>query len=243
MNLSPSFLAAVACLIAGAVRGLAGFGGPLILVPVLTFFFNPLSAITTAMLVDLSANIILLPSALKQVSWNTVLPIWAGAGLTMPIGGYFLLSFHPRFLPIVIYTVVALVSLLLLTGWQYTGGKNTWHFFRVGIINGMIMGATSFGAAMYPFLMTHGEPLPRGRANFIFWALFCSLGMSTILLVEGRIGGTKLYGVLLFVPIYMLGSYIGNLFFKFISHNVFRKLVLFILIIVSIIGLLQHWGK
>jgi hypothetical protein len=57
---------AVAAGLAGLVRGLAGFGGALILVPVLSLFLGPVVAVPVLNIVDGVAMSPLLPGAMRR---------------------------------------------------------------------------------------------------------------------------------------------------------------------------------
>lgn len=222
---------------AGVIRGLTGFGGPLILVPVLSFFYEPGSAVATVMLVDLTSNASLLRDAAREANWRIIGVIAGGAILTLPLGGYVMVHADTRFIRSAVYATVAFVSILLLTGWRYRGTYSTPRLLGAGAINGVIVGATSFGAALYPFLLGGADSSRVGRANFVLWALFCSLGAFGVVLLGGKVGTGELVRATFFIPIYALGAYAGNRWFHHVNDAVLKRVVLVTLIGVSIGGL------
>ena len=168
------FLASV-IFVAGLVRGITGFAGPLIMVPVLGFFTGTVSAIATSTLVDLSSNVSLLRDAWQAASRTTVLSLVGGALLTIPLGAYALLALDAASINRAMYAVVGVFSIVLLFGWRYHGSLSARHFFGVGVASGVVLGATSFGVTVMPFLFAGADSAARGRANFVLWALFCAL--------------------------------------------------------------------
>ena len=229
--------------IAGLVRGTTGFAGPLIMVPVLGFFYSPPSAVAISTLVDLSSNVSLLSDALRRASRITVSSLICGALLTIPFGGYALLAFDASVIARAMYAVVGFFSVVLLTGWRYTKALSPRQYFGVGAASGVILGATSFGVAVLPFLYSGADTAARGRANFILWALFCALIGFAIVLIGGRVGTLELTRALVLIPIYVAGTYLGNRVAKRIDDALLRRIVLVVLLATAIAGVVVHTAQ
>jgi len=224
-------------LVAGAVRGLSGFAGPLIMVPVLSFFYDPVSVIGTTSLVDVSCNIALFRDAVRQASLATVAKIIVGALISIPLGARVLLGFDTHAVMQAIYAAVALFSIVLIAGWRYNRPLSTLVLVGVGAINGLIVGATSFGVAMLPFLYVGPQSTVQSRANFILWALFTGAAGFGVVAVGGRVGHTELLRAVILAPIYIAGTVLGNLYSKRIDSILLRRIVLVLLLTVSLAGL------
>jgi uncharacterized membrane protein YfcA len=224
--------------VAGLVRGTTGFAGPLIMVPVLGFFYSPASAVAISTLVDLSSNVSLLGDALRQASRITVASLICGALITIPFGGYALLAFDATVIARTMYAVVGFFSLVLLSGWRYKKVLSPKQYFGVGAASGVILGATSFGVAVLPFLYSGTDTAARGRANFILWALFCALIGFAIVAVGGRVGAPELWRALVLIPIYVAGTYLGNRVAKRIDDALLRRIVLVVLLATAVAGLI-----
>jgi len=229
--------------IAGLVRGTTGFAGPLIMVPVLGFFYSPASAVAISTLVDLSSNVSLLGDALRQASRITVASLIGGALLTIPFGGYALLAFDATVIARTMYAVVGFFSIVLLSGWRYEKALSPRQYFGVGAASGVILGATSFGVAVLPFLYSGADTAARGRANFILWALFCALIGFAIVLVGGRVGVMELSRALVLIPIYVAATWLGNRVAKRIDDAALRRIVLVVLLATAIAGLVVQTAQ
>jgi uncharacterized membrane protein YfcA len=231
-----AFLAAV-IFAAGVVRGITGFAGPLIMVPVLGFFYSPVSAIATSTLVDLSSNVSLLPGAVREAAPKSVGGLVAGALVTVPLGGYALLALDASTIAAALYAVVGAFSLVLLSGWRYPHLLSPAQFAVVGAGSGVILGATSFGIAAMPFLLAGPETTLRGRANFILWAFFCALVGFAVVLAGRRVAVADLSRAALLIPFYLAGTFAGNRYAHRIDDARLRKIVLVVLVAVAVAGL------
>jgi uncharacterized membrane protein YfcA len=227
--------------LAALVRGVTGFGGPLILVPMLGFFYPPLSSIAIAALVDLSCNVSLFRDALRQASLRTLACLVAGALLTIPIGGYVLLSVDVRLVARIVYSTVGVFAIVLLLGWQMRTPLSRRQFVGVGALAGVVLGATSFGATVLPFLYSGKEGAARSRATFILWALFAALVGLAVVLAGGKVGRTELWRALTLMPTYLIGTAIGNRFVHSIDDRALRRIVLFVLLATALVGLVFNW--
>jgi uncharacterized membrane protein YfcA len=231
---------ALVIFLAGLVRGITGFAGPLIMVPVLNLFYSPASAIATSTLVDLSSNVSLLRDALRQASRVTVLSLIGGALITIPLGGYALLTLDAKVIARAVYAVVGFFSIVLLFGWRYKKQLSGKQLFGVGAASGVILGATSFGVVVMPFLYSGADSAARGRANFILWALFCALVGFAVVLTGGRVGAPELWRASALIPFYALGTYVGNRYAKRIDDILLRRIVLAALLATAIAGLIAQ---
>ena len=194
-------------------------------------------------LVDLSSNVSLLGDALRQASRITVASLIGGALLTIPFGGYALLAFDATVIARTMYAVVGFFSIVLLSGWRYEKALSPRQYFGVGAASGVILGATSFGVAVLPFLYSGADTAARGRANFILWALFCALIGFAIVLVGGRVGVMELSRALVLIPIYVAATWLGNRVAKRIDDAALRRIVLVVLLATAIAGLVVQTAQ
>ena len=131
-------LVGAVALFAGAVRGFTGFGGPAIMIVVLTQFYSPASVLAMVMMIDFIANLQLVPTSYRDISWRTAGPLTAASVAAIPIGLYALLAVDPMIMKQVIAAVVGLSALALLAGGRYRRPASVAALIIVGGLAGMV---------------------------------------------------------------------------------------------------------
>lgn len=72
MDMSDLAAAAFVAL-AGLVRGTTGFGGAMLITPLLSAQIGPVPAVATALILETTAALIMFPDALPKAQWRTLL--------------------------------------------------------------------------------------------------------------------------------------------------------------------------
>lgn len=225
-------------LIAGFIRGLTGFGGPILLIPAMAFFVSPNSAALTGILVDICSNVSLLRRALQQARRSTVFLTVASAWLTIPLGGLVMLNADADIVRRLLYLAVAIAAVILLSGIRFPRPLKSAELAGGGTLAGLVMGATGLGIIIVPVLFSSPDDATTSRANLVVWVFFVSVYLAGFLLLSGRFGHAELIGTAILAPAYILGAYAGWQAFGKIDEHRFRMLVLGFLLIVSVSGLL-----
>src|SRR5436190_1218075 len=89
--LTLSFLtAAVVALVAGTVRGFAGFGAAMLMTPVFSALYGPAVGISLCMLLEIVVALPLLPRAIQYVDWRRIGLLMVAAVVGPPIAFYYL---------------------------------------------------------------------------------------------------------------------------------------------------------
>ena len=85
--LALSFLAAAAvAVVAGMVRGFAGFGAAMMMTPVFSALYGPETGIALCLLLEIAVALPLLPRAVKYVDWRRIGLLMVAAVAGAPIG-------------------------------------------------------------------------------------------------------------------------------------------------------------
>ena len=79
-------------LLAGTIKGFAGFGLAMIAGPLLAVLIGPLEAVVAVLMLELLTGIQLLRRALSHTDWHLVVPLTIASAVTMPIGAYALVT-------------------------------------------------------------------------------------------------------------------------------------------------------
>jgi uncharacterized membrane protein YfcA len=228
-------------IVAGFARGLAGFGGALILVPTLSLIFPTQQVVATVILLEILAGASLVPEAVTKAQWRKLLPLVVSAALMVPCGAYLLTLLKPDLINQIIGgLILGFTLLLLLLGKRRFGQPSITVTFGVGAMSGILTGLGGIGGPpIVLYAMSGNNSAANNRANFI---IFFALTQSIALLVYGLSGILTLEVwrlFALFVPALIIGLFLGRLCFKKIDEKLFRKFVLLLLLVVSAMSLVN----
>jgi uncharacterized membrane protein YfcA len=237
---TPAFaVALVATLIAGLMRGYAGFGTAVLLAPVYATLWGPREGVPVMLLMELIVSLQLLPAALPQADKRVILPLGGAAVLTVPLGAVVLLSADPETLRRFIGGFVLVFGLLLMSGWRYHGSRPLPLNLAVGGIAGLLKGSTGVsGPPVILYLLAGKEEAKRHRANLI---LFFAL-ISMVSVVGPLWGGLVTWAVLLkaalLLPVLVLAVPVGARLFRVVPERWYRPFALIVLVSAGVFALL-----
>ncbi len=225
-------------LVAGLVRGTTGFGGAMLMTPVLSILIGPVPAVVTALTLESAAAAIVFPYALPIVRWRTLAYLTIPAAVTVPIGGYFLLTLDPWIVRKIIAVVVVAFSLLLLTGFRYSGKPRSATSIVLGSVVGVLLGATSVGAPpVILYLLSGPDPAAVTRANLTVFVTAISVFGLIMLAATGSISsvlGLPLAGLTL---LFVAATWLGGKLFSRLSDQWARRLALGFMLLIGLASL------
>src|SRR5438094_2795359 len=210
-----SELAAIAIVtVAGLVRGITGFGGAMLMTPVLSILFGPVPAVVTALLLETAAALVMFPDALPRARWQTLLYLTLPAVVTVPLGGYLLLTVDPGIARKMISAVVIVFSSMLLFGLRYTGSPRVVTSLALGSVVGALLGATSVGAPpVILYLLSGPDPAAVTRANLTVFVTAISVIGLVMLAAAGAITATLAISAIVLTIPFLLATWLGGQFF------------------------------
>ncbi len=223
-------------LTAGAVRGFTGFGGPAIMVLVLTQLYAPASVLALVLLADYAANMQLFPAAVRHATWRSLLPLVIASIVAIPFGVHILQGVDPLWLKRGIALLVGACTCLMLANWRYRHETGMATTAVVGLVGGVIVGATFIALPIMIFFFAGPSPAAQARANAITWGLFASTAMIPIFFHQELLGVRELWQAALLALFYMSGAYVGARAFRRASERRFRQVVLALLLVLSVVG-------
>jgi uncharacterized protein len=233
-------LAALIVFGAMVVRGFAGFGGALLMVPLLGLVWDIRLAIVAVAIIQTVTGVMLVVMSRKAIDRPTLIPvlIWSLVGLA---AGSLLLARLPvdwiaRILGVVTITI-GVVTLARRIVVVQDPGRSRWMLTSgVGLTGGVLHGLIgTSGPVIVPYLQ-RVLPSPAGMRSTL---------LAYFLVLDGlRIGGYLQLGLLsldvlqrsaLLVPVAMLGSVIGSRIQVNVSDEVFRISVSALLILAGVL--------
>jgi uncharacterized membrane protein YfcA len=223
---------------AGFVRGVTGFGGAMLMTPVLSVLIGPVPAVVTALILETAAALVMFPDALPKAQWRTLLYLTLPAVVTVPLGGYILLTLDPAIARKMIAAVVIIFSTMLLLGLRYSGSPRIVTSLALGSLVGVLLGATSVGAPpVILYLLSGPDSAAVTRANLTLFVTAISVIGLVMLTAAGAITATlAVSAVILTVP-FLLATWLGGNFFARLSDPGVRRLALVLMLCVGITSL------
>lgn len=224
--------------LAGFVRGVTGFGGAMLMTPLLSGLIGPVPAVVTALILETAAALVMFPEALPKARWRTLLYLTLPTIVTVPLGGYLLLTLDPSVARKMIAGVVIVFSSMLLFGLRYSGSPRPVTSLALGSLVGALLGATSVGAPpVILYLLSGPDPAAVTRATLTVFVTAISVIGLVMLAAAGAITATLgVSAIMLTIP-FLLATWLGGKLFARLSNSGVRRLALALMLCVGVIGL------
>ena len=226
--------------VAGFFRGVTGFGGAMMMTPMLSMLIGPIQAVAAALLLETAAAVVMFPDALPKVNWRTLSYLTLPAILTVPLGGYFLLTINPALARKFIAAVVIAFSVLLLFGWRYSGSPRPITSIVLGSIVGVLLGATSVGAPpVILYLLSGPDPVAVTRANLTVFVTSISIIGLVMLVAASAITWTVCFSAILLMIPFLLATWFGGTFFSRLGDLGVRRFALGLMLALGVTSLVS----
>ncbi len=132
-------LGAAAALLSAMIQGYSGFGGGLVVIPILAVLFSPPEAIAIAALGVITGNLALLPGAARTANWREAAPVSIALAIGIPLALGFLISADPALIRRGM-GVFILAAAVLMSGWTFQGRRTVFTSLAAGALTGGITG-------------------------------------------------------------------------------------------------------
>jgi uncharacterized protein len=236
-SLALAYLAASAWT-AGLARGLSGFGGALIFVPLASAIVGPRWAAPLLLMIDSVSAAGLVPNAWRCANRREVGIMAAGALFGVPLGVWLLARADPLALRWGLAAIVAAALVLLVSGWRYRGRRTKPAAAGVGLLGGVLSGTAQIGG---PPIATYWLSSPLSpevvRANLVLYFAISTVFSAIAYLAGGLITWGLLVLALLIGPAYALGMFVGSRLFGVASETTFRWLCYALIAVATVLSL------
>ena len=221
--------------VGGFVRGYTGFGSGLVMTPLLTLFWGPVEAVATTVGIGAVASVQVIPGGARQCDWRTMAPMSLAAVLFVPVGTFILVSLDPEIVKNIIAAIVLFLTTISLRGWTYRGPAGPIPAFLAGSIGASVNGIAAIGGpANVMYLMSLPNNAERHRANITIITSVMGWLVLVYMVVAGAVSQETVIKVaLLFLPS-MCGVWAGSKMFALLPGRVFRMIILWMLVAVSV---------
>lgn len=239
-NLSPAefWTVAGAVFLAGLVRGFAGFALSAILMASIVVILPPVDLIPLAFLLETAASLVMFRGGMKDADMSLVWVLGISSAVGVPIGLYATVTISPE-----ISKMIALATVLSLTIAQLFRLVPASMGSRVGLYisgfaSGIVTGLASVGGMVVAlYVLSSNREAKVMRASLVMY-LFVTTFTSIIYLLIYQVMNTQaLWRGMVFVPVVLVGVYIGGTLFRPSLVRFYRALCLILLIALSLMGL------
>ncbi len=212
-------------LLAGLVRGFAGFGSAMVFMPAASVFLSPVSAFTAMIVFDVIGPLPNVPRALRESNRREVALLALGLLVGLPFG----IALLTRISAEPFRWTVALVSLgllaLLVSGWRYRRERSASVTFGTGVVGGGLSGSTGMAGAPALLLYLAGrEETGTIRANMILNLLLGDVISLILLSLNDALELSNIALGLALAPTYLIGNVIGAWLFREDAERLYRAL-------------------
>ena len=226
-------------LVASFIRGLAGFGMAIILVPVLALALTPVEAVLVTNGVALLIGLSELRSLIRDSEKSAL--VISGWVLLTTAPGLWLLHLTPPDHARVLIAFVAMSAFAAILLPQRSGSHpGTLHTGTTGVTSGLLTGFAGMpGPPVVPYYV--GRAIPRAQAKASMLLIF------TVAALAGLGSGAALglmrpghaFLALILFPTVLTGNWLGSLAFGKVSDRVWRSFVAVVLAAAAAVALLK----
>jgi hypothetical protein len=217
------------------VQAVAGFGLPMIAMPVLVALFGIHAAVPLMAIIILELQLLMVARYRLALNIRTVWRISAAAIVGIPIG-ILLLSRIPEVITVTLLGLLLIFYVLYVSlNFPVPALKNPNWAYVFGLLGGM--GGGAYNIAAPPMIIyadtQHWKPkLFKGNLQGYF--LIITIVAILTHFLSGNMTGDILQKSLIALPFVLLGAFAGFYLDRFINPAVFRKIVLGLLLILGI---------
>lgn len=215
----------------GLIHGYTGFGGALLMVPLLSVLYSPVEAIAMVGVAMICGSAQLYPAAARQAVWRELFPIFVGIVVFVPLGAYLLFHLDPQLVRRSMGGFILVFAVILMSGWVYRGPRGVVPSVFVGALAGAITGASGVGGppiALYYLASPH--PTVIQRANIVISVMVLTLTVVASVAAGGGFSTDVVLRGLFLTPAYVIGVWSGVRLFMVMPKSYFRHAALWLLV-------------
>ena len=226
--------------IASIIRGFNGFGFSATCISGFSFILPAIEIVPIILILEVFISVFMIPYVWNKIDWNFVFKLLIGITLGSPIGLYLLKYLSPYATHLYVCLIIIFFSLLLMKGYSNKNINNDLSKILTGVISGTLNGLTTLGGmpvALFLLITSIQPAVIRGSLAALFF--LTDIYAFTLSYFGGIVDMITIYRTIPLIIVLPLGVFIGNKFFIKSKEQLYRKVVFYFLIIISIIGILR----
>jgi hypothetical protein len=205
-------LAAVICGLGGFMHGYTGWGGGMVMMPLMTPIYGPVQALALIIFGGIMSSAQLMPAAVRDVHWVQMRWVYLTLLFATPIGSLALVHLDPGIVRRVIGAIVVMAALAIL----FDG------FAGVG------------GPALVIYVMAHPDSARVQRAGIVIGSAIMIVLIMATLAAAGSINWVTLLKSLLLGLPQVACARLGMQVFRIAPQEIFRRVTLIALVFLGL---------
>ena len=229
--------------IASIIRGFNGFGFSATCISGFSFILPAIEIVPIILILEVFISIFMIPYIWNKIDWNFVFKLLIGIGIGSPVGLYLLKYLSPETTHLYICLIIIFFSLLLMKGYTNKDINNNQSKIFTGIISGALNGLTTLGGmpvALFLLVTSIQPAVIRGSLAALFF--LTDVYAFILSFFGGIVDMITVYRTVPLIIILPICVYIGNKFFIKSKEQLYRKVVFYFLIMISIFGILRIYS-
>ena len=226
--------------VASIIRGFNGFGFSATCISGFSFILPAIEIVPIILILEVFIRIFMIPYIWNKIDWSFVLKLLIGIAVGSPIGLYLLKYLSPETTHLYVCLIIIFFSLLLMKGYTNRNINNDQSKIFTGVISGTLNGLTTLGGmpvALFLLVTSIQPAVIRGSLAALFF--LTDVYAFILSFFGGIVDMITIYRTLPLIIILPIGVFIGNKFFIKSKEQLYRKVVFYFLIVISIFGILR----
>ena len=226
--------------VASIIRGFNGFGFSATCISGFSFILPAIEIVPIILILEVFISIFMIPYIWNKIDWSFVLKLLIGIAVGSPIGLYLLKYLSPETTHLYVCLIIIFFSLLLMKGYTNRNINNDQSKIFTGVISGVLNGLTTLGGmpvALFLLVTSIQPAVIRGSLAALFF--LTDVYAFILSFFGGIVNMITIYRTLPLIIILPIGVFIGNKFFIKSKEQLYRKVVFYFLIVISIFGILR----
>ena len=226
--------------IASIIRGFNGFGFSATCISGFSFIIPAIEIVPIILILEVFISIFMIPYVWNKIDWDFVFKLLIGIAIGSPVGLYLLKYLSPETTHLYVCLIVIFFSLLLMKGYTTRNINNNPSKIFTGVISGTLNGLTTLGGmpvALFLLVTSIQPAVIRGSLAALFFLTDVYAFILSFIL--GIVDMMTIYRTLPLIIVLPIGVFIGNKFFVKSREQLYRKVVFYFLIIISIFGIIR----
>lgn len=227
-------------LLAGMVRGFAGFGMSALIMAGLALIMPPITLIPICFMMETLASLMMFRGGLKQADLGVVRGLVLGTVVGIPLGLTATMAVSPDVSRTIALILILLLALLQLLQTPPAFLSTRAGLYGAGLSAGIATGLASVGGMVVAlYVLAQRSPAARMRASLVLYLAFSMIFTGLWLWLTGLLDATAIRRALVFAPVVMVGVVLGTQLFRPSLEQFYKRFCLTLLMGLAVSGLLR----